>query len=137
MEAKHTPGPWRKCGGATAAYVAVVGPNDEYIVHGMAHPGIVDWAEGGNIESPNNETQFANARLIAAAPQLLQACIAARDRLKRAHQTNTEGLGINAYNLCCDAIDIAVSPPYMCDAERQSLETWTQFHNDEMNATHG
>ncbi len=68
---RHTPGPWRKCGGATAPYIAICSPDDEYIVYNMAHHGITEWAEGGNIQTPDNETQAANARLIAAAPTML------------------------------------------------------------------
>lgn len=71
MSKGHTPGPWRKCGGYTADYIAV-SSNDGYIVYGMAdHDSQTEL--GKPIEAPDYPTQQANARLIAAAPDLLNA----------------------------------------------------------------
>lgn len=55
-DAKHTPGPWRVNG-----QKSVRGPNLEYIAN-------ANWKNGE-----------ANARLIAAAPDLLEALIMVRD----------------------------------------------------------
>ncbi len=69
-ESKHTPGPWRRCGGSTASYIAVHSDRG-YIVLGMADR---SQREGGRaIQAPPDDEQLANARLIAAAPQLLWA----------------------------------------------------------------
>lgn len=74
---EHTPGPWRKCGGYTPKFVAI-DSNDGYIVFQMADH-IVDKEHGKEIRAPEYETQQANARLIAASPELLAACKQAAD----------------------------------------------------------
>ena len=56
-EIKHTPGPWEACGKAVHAETG------REIVFG-SH----------NTRSGSDEEQRANARLIAAAPELLEAC---------------------------------------------------------------
>ena len=71
-EAKHTPtpGPWTldgPCGFANENEGAMV-----YAPHGNGH--LV-----AAVECKYAPNQMANARLIAAAPQLLSACEAARD----------------------------------------------------------
>jgi hypothetical protein len=66
----HTPGPWRKCGGATPPYTAVHSSRG-YIVFVMADAGTVE--HGKPIDAPSMDEQQANARLIAAAPDLLDA----------------------------------------------------------------
>lgn len=65
----HTEGPWRKCGGYSANYVAVVA-GDSYIVDKMADH-VVSREHGNPIKAPSYDEQQANARLIAAAPDLL------------------------------------------------------------------
>ena len=55
-EVKHTPGPWEACGKAVHAETG------REIVFG-----------GHNTRSGSDEEQRANARLIAAAPELLEA----------------------------------------------------------------
>lgn len=60
METKHTPGPWESVG--RAVYTAHENPSREII-----------W-DGHNTRSAGNDEQLANARLIAAAPELLEAC---------------------------------------------------------------
>ena len=77
-EPKFTKGPWRKCGGATPAYIAVHSARG-YIVFGMADSDV--HTEGLNkkpIKAPDMWEQQANARLIAAAPQLYDALKEAR-----------------------------------------------------------
>lgn len=69
---KHTKGPWRQCGGYTPRYSAIVDGNDRYIVFQMADNDM-DMEHGKPISAPDMEEQQANARLIAAAPELLGA----------------------------------------------------------------
>jgi len=67
MKTKHTKGPWAKCGGFTPKYTAIKDSSNRLIVYEMA----------GETNTESNETyppveeQQANARLIAAAPELL------------------------------------------------------------------
>lgn len=68
-ESKHTPGPWKVCGGATPHYKAIHSCHG-YIVFGMADS-TEDMERDEPIQAPDFETQRANARLIAAAPDLL------------------------------------------------------------------
>lgn len=56
--ADHTPGPWKEHEGF------IVGPDDETIADPRCLPPTAD----------NTATMDANARLIAAAPELLEAC---------------------------------------------------------------
>jgi hypothetical protein len=46
-------------------------------------------------------------RAVNSFDSLVEACRAARDRLKRAHQTNYEGDGDSAYEMCCAALSKA------------------------------
>ena len=66
---KHTPGPWRKCGGATPHYTGIHSKAG-YIVYGMADN--CDTEHGKPIKCPGFDEQRANARLIAAAPEMLE-----------------------------------------------------------------
>lgn len=59
---KHTPGPWESNGGTVGAYIEGR--------HGYTH--IAHVTEGGGASLPSEEAK-ANARLIAAAPKLLNA----------------------------------------------------------------
>jgi len=68
---KHTPGPWRKCGGMTPNFIAIAANKDEYIVFQMADKNC-DVENGKPIKAPAYETQRVNAQLIAAAPELLE-----------------------------------------------------------------
>ena len=68
---KHTPGPLRVCGGHTPAYTEIHSEAG-YIVYGMADAQS-HYVSGEPIRAPDYETQRANARLIAAAPELLEA----------------------------------------------------------------
>jgi hypothetical protein len=72
-ETKHTAGPWVKCGGATPHYVAVHSA-DGYIVFGMADADVdTEGAARRPIKAPDMWKQQANARLIAAAPEMFEA----------------------------------------------------------------
>jgi hypothetical protein len=97
METKHSPGPWR------AQRVGQYGP--WHIV--AATPGY--FAEiTGACDGAHGKTADANARLIAAAPELLAACEIMRDRLMRfpsrawAALTSEESIAFNR------ALDTAV-----------------------------
>lgn len=74
--AEHTPGPWTVCGGYTPAYTTIHSEAG-YIVFRMADA-TDDREHGKPIEAPDMEAQRANARLIAAAPDLLEACQAVK-----------------------------------------------------------
>ncbi len=69
---EHTPGPWKKCGGGTPRYTAVHSAKG-YIVFQMADR-VMDKERGEPLPAPDYHEQQANARLIAAAPDLLAAC---------------------------------------------------------------
>ena len=76
----HTPGPWRRCGGFTPAYCAIHS-DDGYIVFGMADPS-AHTERGQPIKAPDTDTQHANARLIAKAPDLKAALAWALDQIE-------------------------------------------------------
>lgn len=82
----HTPGPWHVRGGVSGVYSAdIVGPNQEDI--GYANPS--DGADDAHVYPVE-----ANARLMAAAPELLEAALYAYQSL-RAYQ---EHLDAGQYN---------------------------------------
>jgi hypothetical protein len=66
----HTPGEWRRCGGMTPEYMAIHSEHG-YIIFGMANHAQTK-EHGKPIAAPTWEAQRVNARLIAAAPQLLR-----------------------------------------------------------------
>lgn len=81
---KHTPGPWT----AIAAYedeFDVVDPRGFRIVEAVSTPILIEWEKALQIDhwadsddshiELSTEEQNANARLIAAAPELLEALI--------------------------------------------------------------
>lgn len=72
MTHEPTPGPWRRCGGVTPRYMAIVDASNRYIVFQMADS-VMEQMQFEPIETPDMEEQAANARLIAAAPDLLEA----------------------------------------------------------------
>lgn len=62
--AKHTPGPWTFNGGDDAPILHIYAPDDKHLFHG----------------DRSLAEQEANARLIAAAPEMLEALQAVADR---------------------------------------------------------
>lgn len=72
---KHTPAPWEH-GNNGLIYGQVTGDSDEA-------PIVCDVIEDSTMQALGilSETEQANARLIAAAPELLAACIAAANQL--------------------------------------------------------
>lgn len=80
---KHTPGPWKITESANA--IVVMGPNAQHVV---IIPLFKEYAwskeewEGLNLEE-KNKVSIANARLIAAAPELLEVIREAVDSAER------------------------------------------------------
>lgn len=64
---QHTPGPWATHGSGNCPCGMVFGPDGNVLVH---HAVTHEWADFIPVEAQ----QIANARLIAAAPELLEAC---------------------------------------------------------------
>jgi hypothetical protein len=98
---KHTPGPWRHNGidGATLDEFlfahAVYGPQDEFIC-------TVDAPKFLSKCEQTEELRDANARLIAAAPELLEALHTVCRELNRGKLV--KGHGRDAYEAAVDAI---------------------------------
>lgn len=69
MSAKHTPGPWRYYTEPQPNGCPIVGNGQGLMVAMLAH---------STRQPEQREEALANARLIAAAPELLEAIIAAR-----------------------------------------------------------
>ncbi len=59
MKATHTPGPWKITGGRFVGEGQMIGAPSGHICR---------------VYAPDNRDESANARLIAAAPELLAAC---------------------------------------------------------------
>lgn len=76
MKANHTPGPWK---------MATIHKSNENANKVLAEVSDGVWRSvvyaQANTTYFNEETTFANARLISAAPELLEACIRATDYL--------------------------------------------------------
>ena len=91
---EHTPGPW------ITGYSQVVteyNPTEKRTYgYGCGNDFICDLNDGEYHEYVNMEEQAANARLIAAAPQLLEACEAALNNID-----------LNVYD--CDKIERELS----------------------------
>ena len=87
MSAQHTPGPWRSANSddwnvscdlhGTSSYVAIGQANGKPVCFAVAHsPSLFDTAS-------SDAELDANARLIAAAPELLEACQTFAEWLRR------------------------------------------------------
>jgi hypothetical protein len=63
----HTPGPWEVCSDGAGWYIEAM-PERE---HSLAHISSPEWQESPDTSIDEAE---ANARLIASAPELLEAC---------------------------------------------------------------
>ncbi len=66
MSEKSVGTPWRRCGGTTPRYIAIVDANDRYVVFQMA-----DWLDdkehGNPLRAPSYDEQQENAQLIVTA----------------------------------------------------------------------
>ena len=63
MERKHTPGPWKFHANGDANDYSILGPNNNWVIA---------FIQNGEIWT---EQQLANAKLIAAAPDMLEALV--------------------------------------------------------------
>src|ERR1700743_1995785 len=79
----HTPGPWSADG------LTIYAPNG-YRVCRLTEP---HKNERGKERAEGNEYRAANARLIAAAPDLLAACIALSKRMPKRGEVYRSGIG--------------------------------------------
>jgi len=82
----HTPGPWVVVYGESGRPRGINAPNDKDIKGAVGH--VVRW---NGIGLPSSPTAKANARLIAAAPDLYEALRLAMPILERANALCTGG----------------------------------------------
>lgn len=68
--AKHTPGPWEIDFSKTGYPYAIKAPNEDNHKAGRVGISVLRWA---SFTMPSSAEALANARLIAAAPELLEA----------------------------------------------------------------
>lgn len=114
MSEKHTPGPWvigfhdGTGSGAeedSGAYVTVpthpTTSDAETIL--VVRGGTNDWGGAVGVVGRTQAEKEANARLIAAAPDLLEALNKITDQMDR----NRGRCDVATYNLACDAIEKA------------------------------
>ena len=73
---KHTPGPWIT-GAWTAHGQMIRGANDEYVGYTQGYPN-----PNQKLREVGMAEAEANGRLIAAAPELLEALVVAKEALK-------------------------------------------------------
>ena len=71
---KHTPGPWTVWNGHSDVYAGPISSNTPGGIIGKPHQRLVCVAICDEDEEITDREQRANARLIAAAPLLLEAC---------------------------------------------------------------
>jgi len=98
---QHTPGPWEVDGPNTNLFVANMNSTDERSCDGIRQ---VCKVEQGSYELPDYQEAAANARLIAAAPQMLEALQLIRDTTPVTHMKGT------TYSELLKAITAATNP---------------------------
>lgn len=101
MTAQHTPGPWEF--NDPAKFTQGHGKFSETAVYapGNAFP----WRMA-EVQGPDQATEVANARLIAAAPELLAALRLAEEEIH--HPGSAASLGLDVSEIVCAAIVKAV-----------------------------
>ncbi|EAX3299497.1 hypothetical protein JYN54_09680 [Salmonella enterica subsp. enterica serovar Muenchen] len=88
MEQKHTPGPWYAVqNNSFIDITTALGRYDGKVIADTCSSGY----SFDNGDCINGETTVANAKLIAAAPELLEACLRARNHLFAAGYEPEEG----------------------------------------------
>lgn len=103
MSAAHTPGPW-----SMSAYIPYEGhASARYYIYG--HCGDSRSPTVAHIKNSTKQPMEANARLIAAAPELLDALRRAAQALAHACEASP-GLYLAAYELAAAAIAKATQP---------------------------
>lgn len=76
LNAQHTPGPWEAIDERADGLdrIVVLGPDDERAKHRHGRSHIVEMRGWTGKPDDDEDTVLADARLIAAAPDLLKAC---------------------------------------------------------------
>jgi len=125
-ETRHTPGPWRACHDGKCSCKLIMGEHhpiakvesgkwgDEYPALRLVGPSIdqkaetyMDMIEYGKIDEDVAE---ANARLIAAAPELMEACKYVVSFHREHDSGNGELFGLDFVTTCIAAISKAEPP---------------------------
>lgn len=78
MTTQHTPGPWLRTQGSGRFYIKTDDETSQSLATVFSNKG-----DFGCISNPDYEKAKANARLIAAAPELLEACQTFSEWLRR------------------------------------------------------
>jgi hypothetical protein len=101
MTTKHTEGPWEVAGGTNK--------NGDLFVWPVLKPGEMGGHGVAKVCGEYDDQVQANARLIAAAPELLEALRATVDLLEEAHQYESDNGHGGDDGPCpyCDGIDAA------------------------------
>ena len=85
IKAQHTPGPW-----VVYLDTKVTTAPKHHGMHGSLHEVIADCSRNSQWTGKRDEIAEANARLIAAAPELLEACRTAFDFIDGIENFNDE-----------------------------------------------
>ena len=113
-ESKHTPGPWKYREPIGMGRMYHIFFYDEHNIALGRIDGYVDGVSCGKSGYPNREETIANARLIAAAPELLKVSKAVMAWWEE-HEYDTAGSGVEEYNLYDDE-------PEMVTLARKTIE---------------
>lgn len=101
---KHTPGPWTIDAGEGLSVLNADLDDPKIVAYGYGDADIMMVANGDEVAASDMETARANARLIAAAPELLDACRKAINTLNGC-EPGFEGLHFEYYRYDPPAID--------------------------------
>ena len=111
MTTKHTPGPWWAYQSITGAWCVATyrdgqSPTGPYI--GASHGASICYSVGDDTEQRTRGNEEANARLIAAAPEMLEACQIILDVAKSAKGMTAAHLR-TAISMAAGAADAAIA----------------------------